>query len=119
MKSLSQSPSEQQGHAQPQNDLDGLLGAYFQAQMPQTWPEAKSATELSSAAWGRSPRSRILVGSRILLAASLMFLLLGQVFLSGKFTALPPVRSERDSGKIEATKRMGEMPPKRAVPARR
>jgi hypothetical protein len=120
MKSLGQAaPSEQHGHALAQQNLDGLLGAYFQAQLPETWPEAKSATELSSVAWGMGVRSRTRIRNRLVLAASLVFLLLGQFFLSGMFTGLPAVRSDRDLGKMEATKRTGEMRLKPAVPSPR
>jgi hypothetical protein len=119
MKSLGQWPSQQTARTLSHDNLDGLLGSFFQAQMPKAWPEAGSVTELSSDAARGLRRSLTKARQRLLLAACLGFLLLGQLFLAGMFTGLPTGRSDRDGGKMEATKRIGEMRLKRTMPSSR
>jgi hypothetical protein len=78
--------------AQPPEDaLDGVLRAYFRAQMPRPWPALvlpqSSPTPLRPPSregrpgGGRWPLFR----SRLALAASVALLILGPLFLSGKF----------------------------------
>jgi len=73
----------------PEDDLDGLLCAFYKAQLPTPWPEPRALevpTEPSPATLpGFSPWR-----SRLALAASVALLLSGSLFL--------PVRSPTDSG---------------------
>jgi hypothetical protein len=117
MKSLGQSPIQQEGRSLA--GLDGLLSVYFQREMPQSWPGAKPATEIAGPGQGLGVRSRTRFRSRLVLAASLVIFLLGQLILSAMSTGLPPIRSDRELGRIEATKRTREMPTNRVLPAPR
>jgi hypothetical protein len=67
----------------PGDDLDGLLRAYFQAQMPHPWPALKLPPARSR--WAAVRR-------RLALAASVALLLLGALLLPGQY--LP--RSDTD-----------------------
>jgi hypothetical protein len=93
----------------PPGDLDGLLRAFFRAEMPHPWPAAQipeqpspflqrngTAAHLNGEdrrpagiAARLAPRSWTKVRSRLALAASVALLLLGTLLLSGKFHLNP------------------------------
>ena len=63
---------------QAPDELDALLRAFFQAQMPKPWPAFKApATPSAQTSWWVKSRSRLA------LAASVALLLLGSWWLSG------------------------------------
>jgi hypothetical protein len=81
--------------AQSGDDLDQMLRAFFQAEMPNPWPSAPEAAPqpvllpaAKSGASGLSPLTR----SRLALAASVALLVAGPLFLAGRQDkpALPP-----------------------------
>jgi hypothetical protein len=73
----------------PGDDLDGLLKAYFQEEMPSPWPGAPDPEELSPLTVSPLPRRRhSLWNSRYALAASVALLLAGGWLLSGRFQDL-------------------------------
>jgi hypothetical protein len=94
-------PPVQPDTAPPDDELDGLLRAYFQAQMPRPWPAlvlpqdrngvlplarppvapSRLPAREAKAGDGRRPLFR----SRLALAASVALLILGPLYLSGKF----------------------------------
>lgn len=71
--------------ARPDDDLDGLLRAFFQAEMPRPWPALK-APPPSRPSVPPVPVRRGLFRSRLALAASLALLVTGALALPGKFT---------------------------------
>jgi hypothetical protein len=86
-----------------------MLQAYFQAEMPQPWPELMPPAESSSR---KAPaRSRTLVHGRWALAASLLALLLGHWALSGVFSDSATSLADQSSGHNEASPRHGEVRP--------
>jgi hypothetical protein len=70
----------------PGDELDGLLRAFFQSQLPHPWP--MPSVSLSQAPLARRPPAdgRSLIRSRWALAASLGLLLLGSLLLPSRFT---------------------------------
>jgi hypothetical protein len=76
------------------DDLDGLLSAFFRAQMPHPWPESKSPDEQPllplSAATRPAVRPRSALRSRLALAASVALFLAGPWVLSGGFQEIVP-----------------------------
>jgi hypothetical protein len=103
MKSLQQSVVEPQVGNRSPDDLDGLLRAFFRAQVPEPWPLLKSPATKSSQQGPGAPRGLSLLRSRIALAASLLILLLGQLFISGMFSDYAHSTADGDRGKTEAT----------------
>jgi hypothetical protein len=78
----------------PAGDLDGLLRAYFQKEMPRPWPAAPmpgrafSPHSVSPKPAARDlfrPRRWSLGGSRLALAAAVAALMIGTLLLSGRF----------------------------------
>jgi hypothetical protein len=86
-------------------DLDGLIHGFFRAQMPDPWPALKPPAMSSIPTENNLFRRRSLFRSRLVLAASLLMLLLGQVFVSGLFPSYNHFAAVGDRGKIEATHR--------------
>ena len=64
----------------PANDVDGVLHAFFKAQMPAPWPSLKAPPVVAATAKGW-PMMR----SRLALAASVALLALALSFLTGAF----------------------------------
>ena len=97
------------------NDLDRLMGAFFRAEMPQSWPVPK----LPAASFGRKERPaaarRSLVRSRFALAACLLVLLLSQAFMSRMFSDSTRTAADDGRGKIEA-RRHGPVKPHESKP---
>jgi hypothetical protein len=87
----------------PGDDLDGLLSAFYQAQMPSPWPplQLPLATALPPTRlvfWQRVKRSHLA------LAASVAILVLGQALFSGKLSIRewkPLDGSATEIGKVE------------------
>jgi hypothetical protein len=73
-------------------DPDGLLRAFFRAELPDPWPEFRRPDRSARpAAPARPPagRSWTAMRSRLALAATVAVLLLGTLLLSGKFHNSP------------------------------
>jgi hypothetical protein len=86
--------------ARPDDDLDGLLRAFFQAEMPHPWPALKAPPSSHTAP--PAPPRRSLFRSRLALAASVALLVTGALALPGRFTGptgglgkLPPGEARR------------------------
>jgi hypothetical protein len=94
------------------NELDGLLRAFFRAQVPEPWPELKPPATLSLRGERAAPRRPSLFRSRFILAASLLILLLGQLFVSKMFSGYTRVATDSNRGKIEATNRIDSAIPR-------
>ena len=71
------------------DDLEGLLRAFFRAEMPDPWPTLPAP----AAAPRRGPLGR----SRLALAASVAFLLIGQLSLCGTLPDAPPFAGREES----------------------
>jgi hypothetical protein len=91
-------------------DLDGLLSAYFKAEMPEPWPELKLPPPAT--AHSGAPRRPSLVRSRLVLAASLLLLATGPLYLSGMFANYRSSTSEQ--GTVEGHRPDGHPP--RSIP---
>jgi hypothetical protein len=98
MNSLQQPRAEPLEGDHSANDLDGLLRDFFRTQMPEPWPQLSPPPALPHA----GQRHRSLFRSRFVLAASLLILLLSQLFLSSRFGG---DRRADEGGKTEATNR--------------
>jgi hypothetical protein len=68
------------------DELDGLLRAYFQRQMPQPWPAAPVPQEESLIYHRPQASGRALARSRWALAASIGLLVVGSLVLPARFT---------------------------------
>jgi hypothetical protein len=94
--------------ARSSHPLDGLLRAYFQAQLPEPWPEiklpAQPAVAGKQALSGRRPQRY----SRLALAAAVLLLFIGHFCLSGLYS--DPVPAELYPAKFEATNRSRSKP---------
>jgi hypothetical protein len=117
MNSLDRSPSGPQGPSLRQGDLDAVLKNYFQNELPSAWPELNPTTQNLRLDDRISRRSRSPIRSRGVLAASIVVLLLGQLWLSGAFSSLSLTRFDHDPGRIEATKRNSQTRPRQGLPA--
>ncbi len=91
------------------NEFDGLLRAFFRAQVPEPWPALKPPATLSLRGEGAPARRPSLFRSRFILAASLLILLLSQLFVSKMFSGYTYVSNP---GKIEATNRIDSAIPR-------
>ena len=85
------------------DELDGLLGAFFRAQVPEPWPALKLPATLSLREEGAAARRSSLFRSRFVLAASLLILLLSQLFISNMFSHRA---TDNNRGGLEATNRI-------------
>jgi hypothetical protein len=88
----------------PDDEIDGLLRAFYRAQVPQPWPEWKAPDAPQTVPLRPAPR-RPLWRSRLALAASVALLALSSLFLPGKAPRQPqsPARPPIHNG--EATRR--------------
>jgi hypothetical protein len=93
--SIIKNPHNPAGGGRSDDALDGLLRAFFHAELPNPWPELKPPAKPSSPA-RPAHRGWSLRASRWALAASVGLLLVGQLVLSGRFTdyASPPNEGE-------------------------
>jgi hypothetical protein len=90
----------------PDDEIDGLLRAFYRAQAPQPWPEWKAPDAQPRTVPLRPASSRPpLWRSRFALAASVALLALSSLFLPGKAPRAPqsPARPPLTNG--EATRR--------------
>jgi len=70
----------------PSDDLDGLLRAYFQREMPKAWPPPRVPLDRIVPLRRQTTSRRSLIRSRWALAASVALLLLGSMLLPSRFT---------------------------------
>jgi hypothetical protein len=91
-------------------DLDGLIDRFFRAEMPEPWPVWKPPATLPVPMGGGLLRRRSLFRSRLALAASLLILLIGQVFVAGMFPSYSRFAAVSERGKTEATHRKVRIP---------
>jgi hypothetical protein len=83
----------EQSATQSGDDLDNLLRAFFQAEMPTPWPPAPETTAKPIVLPARKGGSRglsPLVRSRLALAASVALLISGPLFLAHRHADAPP-----------------------------
>jgi hypothetical protein len=116
MSLLSSSASDPSDRVQQPDDVDNVLKRYFEREMPSVWPDAPAVAN-SAALDARPislPRAR---QSRWVLAASILLLFVGQIWLSGLFSGLAVDRSDREPGRMEATKRNSRTPPSETHPS--
>src|SRR3954453_16117316 len=66
------------------DDLDGLLRAFYRAQMPSPWPALKAPPQSPARRPTPGPRAWPLLRSRLALAASVALLVLASLLFSGK-----------------------------------
>jgi hypothetical protein len=102
------------GEQLPEN-VDGLLRAFFAAERPEPWPVLKPPAEPTSPTRRPTLRRRTLIRSRGALAASLLILLAGPLYLSGRFADMtsPPA----DGGGITTAQGRGHSLIPKAAPA--
>jgi hypothetical protein len=86
------------------DDLDGLLRAFFRAEVPEPWPVLKSPVTSSLHREGALLRHRSVLRSRFTLAASLLILSIGQLSVSSLFTGYVRL-ADNNRDRIEATRR--------------
>jgi hypothetical protein len=85
----------------PDDEIDGLLRAFFRAEVPHPWPAMKAP-----AAPPPAPARPALWRSRLALAASVALLALGSLFLPGKAPRepQPPARPSISPGEAKREK---------------
>src|SRR4051812_9136876 len=69
----------------PEQDVDQLLRAYFQRQMPDPWPAFEPPARRTLPFRPAAPRRRFVLGSKLALAASVALLMVCGWLLSGAF----------------------------------
>lgn len=93
------------------DSLDGLLRAFYRAEMPNPWP-TPGVSVASPLPLGRSSQGRPLMRSRWMLAASAALLLLGSSLLPNRFA--PEAKREQGIGGVgTANRNILPDPPKR------
>src|SRR4051794_23158534 len=93
----------------PEDDLDGLLRAYFQAEMPDPWPSFEAPAPRNGFVPRRpQPRRLSLWHSRLALAASILLLIAGALFLLGGST---PNDVAAPANRVKGTPARGDRPP--------
>jgi hypothetical protein len=85
-----ESPADWRHLGRPDDDPDGLLRAFFRAELPQPWPAFRRPDDRDRAATPARPRSWTAARSRLALAATVAVLLLGTLLLSGQFHGSTP-----------------------------
>lgn len=88
-------------------DMDGVLRAFFQGELPNPWPGPKLWEDAEPPRVGRAST---LLRSRWALAATVLGLLLGHVFLSGRFPLSVPTDPDRDTKSIIGRKNGHTLP---------
>ncbi|HLJ98107.1 MAG TPA: hypothetical protein VKU02_33415 [Gemmataceae bacterium] len=99
------------------DDLDGLLSRFFRAQMLEPWPALEPPAMPSVRTEGGAARRLSGFRSRFALAASLLILLLGQLFVSSQFSGLARLAPDNNRGRLEATNRIDSAPALAPKPA--
>ncbi len=89
--SLLSPPLVPRGGAQPPDDLDDLLSAFFKAQMPKTWPAPETPVSRRAAPplVAGPAKGWPLMRSRLAVAASVALLVGGSLLLAGAFQGRP------------------------------
>ena len=82
-------PVQPQHPGRPPEDVDGLLRAFFRAELPRRWPAAPRPR-----AAGPAPSRWPLLGSRFALAATLASCLVGSLALASFFPSTTPSAPE-------------------------
>lgn len=84
-------PSVPRGGAQPPDDVDDLLRAFFKAQMPKSWaaPDVPASRRAAPPLVARSAKGWPLMRSRLAVAASVALLVGGSLMLAGAFQGRP------------------------------
>ena len=75
----------------PDDEIDGLLRAFFRAELPHPWPAMKAPAAPQTAPVPPAPPRPALWRSRLALAASVALLALGSLLLPGKAPREPQV----------------------------
>src|SRR5438132_662392 len=104
MNYLQERPTDPRDTSRLTGEVDGLLCAFFRAEMPEPWPEMKPPVDPAS---GRRdpPRVRSPLGrSRGVLAASVLLLFTGYWCVSGMHSDVVPNLANGDPGSNIATK---------------
>jgi len=125
MSFLSQSPV-QRGGTQPPDDVDGLLRAFFKAQMPHPWPSpaALSPPRILTLPVARATKGWPLMRSRLALAVAVALLAFGfsLFLLYGTFQG--PLASEGNGIRVKGLNAsrtnnplQNEMPPRVEFPS--
>jgi len=88
----------------PEQDVDQLLRAYFQRQMPSPWPAFEPPARRTLPFRPAAPRRRFALGSKLALAASVALLMACGWLLSGAFDGptgpkMPFEKDGRETGK--------------------
>jgi hypothetical protein len=81
----------------PEDDLDGLLRAYFQAEMPDPWPSFEAPVPRNGVLPLRRPKASRFAPwrSRLALAASILLLIAAALFLlSGSWSTDGPAKTD-------------------------
>jgi hypothetical protein len=94
------------------DEMDDLLRGFFCREMPPSWPAWKPPAQVGHT----SPRRTPLLRGRFALAASLLFLLGGQLLLSGAFLERAGLTTDQAGGTNEATRRTGISSPQHTRP---
>jgi hypothetical protein len=92
--SIINNPTNPAHAGRPSDDLDGLLRAFYRSEVPDPWPVLKPPAEPTSRSGYSGPRRWPLQSSRWVLAASVALLLIGQLFLSARFSESSSSKSE-------------------------
>lgn len=103
------------------NEVDGLMRAFFRAEVPEPWPVLKPPATQSLPRAGSAVRRRSLVRSRFALAACLLILLIGQLVVLARFSGYGSFSADGNRGTIEATfRKTGPVKPRwpRSAPDR-
>ena len=92
MSYLKEPPTSPRNAGRPPDEIDGLLRAFFRAEVPDPWPVLKPPAAAETPAVLRRIRRRpwTMMRSRLALAASIALLLIGCWFLSGLQGERPP-----------------------------
>ena len=112
MSFLKQTPADPRNPDRRGDDLDRLLRVFFRSEMPEPWPVLEPPAEQSFRSLPLAPRRRPLLRSRFALAASLLFLLFGALYLSGKFANFALVPTDVGPGNRIADKSRSHPGPK-------
>jgi len=104
--SLLSPPPVPRGGAQPPDDVDDLLRAFFKAQMPKSWPapDVPASRRAASLPVARPVKGWPLMRSRLAVAASVALLVGGSLLLAEAFQGRPngPAGPTITNGKAEA-----------------